>query len=72
MKLNSHHLDYESDYKIEIPWIFHKPISTAQRAKATKEWLTLLFNIQRSLAVEIERMARDLDNGTDTRVKKHK
>lgn len=69
-KLAAHHMDYDSDYTVELQQWMHESLKIVQATKPTSVRLTLLENYIRSLNWEKERYNRALDMGIDNRVVK--
>lgn len=68
VRLNSHHLNYEKDYTVELQQYQHEAVTIVQNTIPTPERLVLLFNFIRALNFELERYCQALDMSIDNRV----
>lgn len=60
-KLNLHHISYDPEWTVDLPWTVHKSLWPYQKAKATEERYRLVTNIMHAWGEVWQRMRRDLD-----------
>ena len=70
--LQTHHINYNTEWEIELTNQMHRCISRVQNTKATPEQYARLTNFAHAVMAEWNRMREELDTKYDLRQKKPK
>ena len=71
-RVNSHHINYETDWSVDLTRQMHTVIGTIQNTKGTVEQYAILTNFVHSLVAEWNRVRMELDVGGDHRLDRFK
>ena len=61
MRIQTHHIEYDPDWTVDIGAYMHKCITVIQRSGTTEERYAILTGFMHALAYEWNRMRRELD-----------
>ena len=67
-QIQFHHIEYDSEWGVEIGNLMHRCVSRIQQTRATQQQYADVTNFVHAVVAEWNRMRRELDTGGDLRV----